>query len=359
MLDTERYTQNLQIIASFKSNKATPDLLRKYTGWGGLRKAIYTPEVYQELKKSLTSEEITSLKQTLTSAYYTPASLVQFIYDWLHIYGFTGGNILEPAIGHGVFIEHIPESMRNNSTITGIEIDQVSSQIVNRLYPDVTLYSQGFETWQPDQKFDLVIGNPPYGSQKLVDAEHSDLKEFCIHHYFVAKGMRLLKDGGVLAMVLPSYFMDNVKEHTRHIIDQEGGSLLAAYRLPDDLFQDAKVTIDLVFLKKGSTGKKWLCTRDIKISGMTKPLNEYFHHHSQNILGNLEIIDMYERKGLTCRKRGNPFQLLQNILKTLKQTRLLKRMQELAELEQKEKEIQAARLDLMQHFREMSALAKG
>jgi type I restriction-modification system DNA methylase subunit len=70
--------------------------------------------------------------------------------------------------------------------------------------------------------------------------------------------MHLLKPEGVLAMVLPSYFMDNTQDHVRNIIHQEGGSLVAAYRLPEDLFRDAKVTIDIVFLKKGKTDKTWL-----------------------------------------------------------------------------------------------------
>lgn len=356
MLNKERSTQNLAILASFKNNKAAPDLLKQYTGWGGLRKAVYTPEVYKELKKSLTSEEITSLKQTLNSAYYTPASLVQFMYDWLHIYGFTGGNILEPAIGHGVFIEHMPENMRNNSRITAVEIDQISSQIVKTLYPDIALHNQGFETWHPEQRFDAILGNPPYGSQMLTDEQHEDLKGFCIHHYFVAKCMRLLKSEGILAMVLPSYFMDNVKEHTRHIINREGGNLLAAYRLPDDLFSDAKVTIDLVFLKKGETDKKWLHTRDIIIGGKSKAMNEYYHTHPHHILGNLEIVPMYDRTGLTCKRRGNPFHLLRHILGILKQERLAKLFQEISEMGQKEKELQAYRLDLIQRICDFSSL---
>ena len=267
MLNTQRYHQNLAILSSFKNKGADPELLKQYTGWGGLRKAVYTPEVYKELKKSLTPQEITSLKQTLSSAYYTPVELVKFIYGLLEVRGFTGGDILEPAIGHGVFMEHMPPSIRQNSRITAVEIDAVSSQIVQKLYPDVTLYTQGFETWHTEQRFDAIIGNPPYGSQMLFDEQHSDLKVFCIHHFFVAKCMRLLKPDGILAMVLPSYFMDNVKDHTRHIIDREGGSLITAYRLPEDLFQDAKVTIDLVFLKKGKTDHKWLRTRDIHNRG--------------------------------------------------------------------------------------------
>ena len=62
--------------------------------------------------------------------------------------------------------------------------------------------------------------------------------------------MRLLKPGGLLAMVLPSYFLDNQSKHVRKIIADEGGNLLAAYRLPDDMFDDAKVTVDVVFLVK-------------------------------------------------------------------------------------------------------------
>ena len=357
MLNTERYHQNLAILASFKNKGADPELLKQYTGWGGLRKAIYTPEVYKELKKSLTPQEITSLKQTLSSAYYTPVELVKFIYGFLEVRGFTGGDILEPAIGHGVFMEHMPQSIRQNSRITAVEIDAVSSQIVQKLYPYVTLHTQGFETWHTEQRFDAIIGNPPYGSQMLFDEQHSDLKGFCIHHFFVAKCMRLLKPDGILAMVLPSYFMDNVKDHTRHIIDREGGSLITAYRLPEDLFQDAKVTIDLVFLKKGKANKNWLRTRDVSIGSKSKPLNEYYHAHSHHILGNLEIVPMYERTGLTCKRRGDPFQLLSYTLNILKQARLAKLAQEMIDLKRQEQQCRSAGTDVMRRLHTLCALS--
>lgn len=347
MLNTERYTQNLHILASFKNNKAAPDLLKQYTGWGGLREAIYTPEIYRELKKSLTSEEITSLKQTLSSAYYTPVDLVNFIYGFLELQGFQGGDILEPAVGHGVFIEHMPETIRKNSHITTVEIDQVSSRIVKTLYPDVALYTQGFETFHPEKKFDAIIGNPPYGAQKLMDERHPDLKNFCIHHYFVAKCMRFLKPGGILAMVLPSYFMDNVQDHTRHIIAREGGNLLAAYRLPDDLFSDAKVTIDLVFLKKEHTSGIWLRTKDITIGTQRKPLNVYYHMKPHHILGTLDIVPMYERTGLTCKRRGEPFSLLRQALQTLKREQAPLFLERLIRIEQKVLELSKEKINLM------------
>ncbi|GAO98034.1 modification methylase TaqI [Caedimonas varicaedens] len=348
MFNLERSTQNLQVLASFKNKTATPELLKNYTGWGGLRKAVYTPHIYKELKKSLSDGEIKSLKQTLKNAYYTPAELVKFIYDLLQLEGFTGGNILEPSVGHGVFMEYMPQRIRRNSTITALDIDQVSSQMVKTLYPDVKIYPQGFETFHPEEQYDLVIGNPPYGRDILTDVQHPDLQEVCIHHYFVAKSMRLLKEGGILAMVLPSYFLDNVKGHVRTLIDREGGSLLAAYRLPDDLFQDAKVTIDLVFLTKGKTSHPWVETQKVTIGTESKPLNVYYHTHPHHILGQLEIVPLYDRTGLTCKRRGDPLALLGQRMQDLKNQHLARLARDIACTERQQQELDRVKETLLQ-----------
>ncbi|MBN9344388.1 MAG: hypothetical protein BGO76_08505 [Caedibacter sp. 38-128] len=358
MLTEQRIFHNLEVISAFKNKTALADVLKNYTGWGGLRDEVYVPSVYQELKKSLSVEEITSLKQTLKSAYYTPAFLVQFIYDWLSIYGFKGGAILEPAVGHGAFIENMPKSIREQSTITTIEKDRLTSDIVQTLYPDLNHYTMGFEEYYTQDSFDLIVGNPPYGSQIVEDKHHADLQHHCIHHYFVAKCMRLLKEGGILAMVLPSFFLDNIRDHVRYIIHREGGSLLAAYRLPDDIFSGAKITIDIVFLTKGRAKNKWLKTRDITIGSMTKPINEYFHYNSHHLLGNLEIISIYERKGLVCKRRGDIHQLFAQALKDKVQTRLSKLSSSLLGIEQAMEELKAKKQQLLSSYEVMLGLAR-
>lgn len=309
-----RYLNNIEVLKSLKTNPQA-ELLKRYSGWGGLRKEIYTPVIYKQLLKVLTREEIASLKQTLTSAYYTPAEIVIFMYQWLMERGFIGGEILEPAIGNGVFVEHMPKEIKQNSIITAVELDQVTSKITKSLYPEVKLNTCGFEEYNTFEKYDLIIGNPPYGANKVVDQSHPDLKDYCIHHYFVAKSMRLLKQGGILAMVLPSYFLDNTTNHARNIIKKDGGNLIDAYRLPDDLFQGAKVTIDIIFLIKGSTGKKWLYTRKAKIKDHFMPINEFYLQYPDKVLGNLDVVDMYERKGLTCtRNTDKVFEFLHSKL---------------------------------------------
>lgn len=313
--DTARYLNNIEVLKNLKHNPQ-PELLKSYTGWGGLREAIYTPTIYKQLLQVLTREEIVSLKQTLTSAYYTPAEIVTFMYQWLMEHSFIGGSILEPAIGNGVFIEHMPQLIKQNSTVTAVELDQVTSKSTQNLYPEIKLNTCGFEEYNPTEQYDLIIGNPPYGANRVIDQSHLDLKDYCIHHYFVAKSMRLLKKDGILAMVLPSYFLDNRVKHTRDIIKKEGGNLIDAYRLPDNLFQGAKITIDIVFLKKGNTGNNWLYTRKTKVKNHLMPINEFYIQHPKKILGDLDVVDMYERKGLTCSRNTNKvFELLHSKLK--------------------------------------------
>lgn len=343
----KRELENLKIISQFKQGMASNEMLKGYSGWGGLKDAIYTPSIYKELKKIMTMDEINSLKKTLGNAYYTPVEIVQFMYNWLVAYGFKGGNILEPSAGLGVFLEHMPASIQKNSFIKAIELDSITSQMVEQAHTHVSVSNIGFEQYQPKMKFDLIIGNPPYGSDKVTDSGHPDLKDHRIHHYFAAKSMRLLKEGGILAMVLPSFFMDNYSEHVRDIIQNEGGGLLAAYRLPEDLFTDAKITVDVIFLTKGQSDQKWVNTKPIMIDGIRKPLNEYFHQNPAHILGNLKMVDMYDRKGLTCKQNGNTFEAMTEIVNQMKYAKFCKLSDDYNRLTQKIKAMEAIQMQLL------------
>ena len=101
----ERVEKNLKALKLLQENDVNISdsekkrILNDYSGWGGLRSAIYTPSVYKQLKCYLSDDEISQIKKTTRSAYYTPELLVQFIWSVLDITGFTGGGILEPAAG--------------------------------------------------------------------------------------------------------------------------------------------------------------------------------------------------------------------------------------------------------------------
>ncbi len=151
-----------------------------------------------------------TLRQSCKSAYYTPKEIINFMYRYLvEVCNFKGGEILEPACGHGAFFEYIPDNIRSTSNITGIEMDILTSKLVATAYQDVNILNQKLQDVDfTDKKYDLIIGNPPYSSEVITDILMPDISGFTVHHYFIAKCIRLLKDHGLLAFVMPSFFMD-------------------------------------------------------------------------------------------------------------------------------------------------------
>jgi hypothetical protein len=72
-----RVEQNIEVLKTLaKKENVTPETLKNYSGWGGLRDAVYNPDIYKELKSHLSEDEIDSIKRTLSSAYYTPCILI-------------------------------------------------------------------------------------------------------------------------------------------------------------------------------------------------------------------------------------------------------------------------------------------
>jgi len=313
-----RTDQNLQVINAIAQKNFNPALLEKYSGFGGIGMELSEYDYYKKLSSIIPKDEIAKIKETTKTAYYTPELLVRFIYKALENLGFRGGNIVEPASGNGAFIKHMPKAMRESSKILAIEPEPIAHTIIKSLYPDVKTLNKKFEDVELQaNSFDLVIGNPPYGSCTIEDKSNPDLSKHAIHHYFSSRGVRLLKQNGILAFVINAYFMDNIFDHVRDIITKEGGSLLAAYRLPDNVFQNAKVTTDIIFITKNKLPTKWQKTKPIAIGNQTKQINEYYINNPQNILGKLNIIPIYERTGLVCEEEGNLIQKLKSKLEEL------------------------------------------
>ena len=104
-------------------------------------------------------------------------------------------------------------------------------------------------------------------------------------------------------MVLPQYCLDNLRDHPRTIMAKQG-SLVAAYRLPDCMFDNAKVTVDIVLYVKNTTlpgvQNRFESLKKITLNQSTLPINEYFLDHPTHVLGNLNTCNLYnERIGLT------------------------------------------------------------
>jgi type I restriction-modification system DNA methylase subunit len=178
-IQNDRIEKNLKVLKLLSNNdpaiseEQKRGILNTYSGWGGLRAAIFTPSVYRQLKRYLTDYEISSVKKTVNSAYYTPDLLVKFIWAALMRMGFNGlradgsgksCNILEPSAGSGIFFNHMPQIIARNANIDAIELDNTSCKLFSRLHQNINIINTGFENFCcSDNRYDLIIGNPPYG----------------------------------------------------------------------------------------------------------------------------------------------------------------------------------------------------
>ena len=214
--------------------------------------------------------------------YYTDGKIVDAVSMLITPYfnNSTAIRVLEPSVGVGNFIsavDNIP-----TSEIVTFEINPTTARIAKILYPGIDVNLRSFETEFIDdagnkkplpQKYNLIIGNPPYGSHRgLYKGLGEESKIARYEDYFVKRSLDVLNEGGVLAMVLPSSWIDR---HTRY----GGYTIEAAYRLPSGAFEATQVGTDIVILRKDS-------------SIPTVEHIPYFYQHPGRILGEVK-----QRKG--------------------------------------------------------------
>ena len=139
--------------------------------------------------------------------------------------------MLEPAMGVGHFFGLMPESFDGGHR-TGVELDSITARIARKLYPDATIFAQGFEeTPLPDNYFDAIVGNVPFGDYAVHDPAMKHQLTRAIHDYFFAKSLEKLRPGGVMALITSRYTMDKQADAIRrHLAEQ--ADLLGAIRLP-------------------------------------------------------------------------------------------------------------------------------
>ncbi len=185
-----------------------------------------------------------------------------------------------------------------------------------------------------------------------------------IHHYFLAKGISLLKEGGILAMVVPQYCLDNRTQHARWLARDMHARLHAAYRFPDNCFQDAKVTVDVVFFQKMANRPEksdWCQLDEYPIGKNVYSLNRYFSDRPDHIFGELVEAPMFGRTGLTCRCPNEKIiKMMEAAVKGMPPLQEGKNSQDVAahilKIEQQIEQLQQTRQSLLTIQQKMAAL---
>lgn len=299
--------------------------LRKFSGWGGLGKAFsegtyYAPNnIAKKLRELLGERAYQEAVMSANSAYYTPAYVVDTLWDIAEKMGFEGGNILEGSAGIGNILGQMPTHISERSDIHAIEIDGTSGSILSLLYPDANVEIQGFEQTHIDNgTVDLAITNVPFVTGLRVNDTTGDKdlsKKFHnIHDFCIAKNVRKLREGGLGIFITSNGTLDNSKKLRDWIVSEGGADFVGAFRMHNKTFGGTGVTSDIIVIRKRVNGQKSANAIDVstvtgermaeydtgetrKVKGKETPVikqlsmdyNRYFVEHPENMAGEMHF----------------------------------------------------------------------
>tara|TARA_R110000796_G_scaffold237998_4_gene358228 strand:+ start:622 stop:1968 length:1347 start_codon:yes stop_codon:yes gene_type:complete len=129
--------------------------------------------------------------------YFTQDREIKFMIDLIEN---TGGSILEPSAGNGAFLRHL------SGNVTSVELDK------NVARPESIVMD--FFEYSENNKFDVIIGNPPYVANSLILGDTKQLlkkyetwsEKTNLFVLFMEKCLNHLGDGGELIFIVPSVF---------------------------------------------------------------------------------------------------------------------------------------------------------
>ena len=224
------------------------------------------------------------------NAFYTPDNLSEKVWSLVDAYAPDAKSVLEPSAGVGRFAENRPDN-----EFTMHELDETSARINKILHPGANVIQGAFQKQFLDDgerflkigykqpKYDVVIGNPPYGKYNDKYKGLGEGREFDRYEeYFIARGLDALKDEkSVLAFVVPSGFLNTASDKQKEIIASKG-EILDAYRLPEGTFETTEVGTDILIMRKKESfdGKN--------ISGEFLSNGEWFKTHPEKVLGEIK-----------------------------------------------------------------------
>lgn len=241
----------------------------------------------------------------ILNEFYTPNNLVEKVWEIVDAYAPDAKTVLEPSAGVGKFANNRP-----NNEFTMHEFDETSARINKILHPEANIIQGAYQKQFFDDgerfrrtdfvqpKYDVVIGNPPYGAYNDKYRGLGEGKEFDRYEeYFISKGLDALKDeNSIMAFVVPSGFLNTASDKQKEIIASKG-RLIDAYRLPVGTFPTTEVGTDIIIMQNWDKidrinanrlgGDKNIESRkEVNLESLSN--GEWFKNHPENILGEVK-----------------------------------------------------------------------
>jgi len=213
---------------------------------------------FSYFSKNIT-QQFTQNEKKSDGIFFTPPNIITNIIERIKLIpDFLVRSILEPSCGSGEFFHYLNNNFENID-ITGIEKNtRIYEQIQHKFIENnnISIFHRDFLQWDliNENKFDLIIGNPPYFvvSKSEVDESFYDLIDGRpnIFVLFLIHALQKLQDNGVLAFVLPLNFINCIyySKIRKHIY--ENFAIIDILECNDDNFMDTKQDTIVFILQK-------------------------------------------------------------------------------------------------------------
>lgn len=314
----------LETLERLRQNPHTPpstadlEALRGWSGWGPLAPALEHSrsgtwaQIGERISYLLPPEHYDHGVQATYNAFYTPPEIASACWNILTGLGFTGGSVLEPGCGAGVFMASTPPGV--TAAWTGVERDPTSAAIAGLLHPAATIHASRLEeTALASRSVDAVLGNVPFGDTKIFDPTAPAAITANLHNYFIWRSAQALRPGGVAVLLTSRYTLDaagDTAQLARSAIAWDA-DLLGAIRMPNGALGSSgtDALADILVLRRRRPddppmpqSDQWLATA-ASVGG--QQVNAYLLANPALVLGELAE-DNAPRYGRTLRVDPRP-----------------------------------------------------
>jgi hypothetical protein len=307
------------------------EALKKYAGFGGIKAVLYPNSTKEEwikqnateddlrlyptmmrlhelLQKHLDEKEykqvVDSIKNSVLTAFYTPAIVPQTLYTVLKEQSIEPKSIYEPSSGAGIFITEAGNHFNQLLNITAVEKDILSGRVLTALCSSipvpVSVQIKAFENTSSDDngKYDLIVSNIPFGNFSVYDPNYqSEALSGKIHNYFFAKGLDKIKDGGILAYITTDAFLNTPSNQSAREYLFNEADFISVNVMPDNLMKDTGNTESpnhLLIVQKNTNKQELSNDERLLINTIEQEnefgkysINQFIHQHPEIIIGDL------------------------------------------------------------------------
>ena len=304
--------------------------LQRYSGFGGIKAILYpygtkdewiqqgatkedlrlykgVQELHELLKEKFNEADykavIASMKNSVLTAFYTPAIVPQTLYKILAEKNIRVTNLYEPSSGAGVFISEALPVFKELKLVTAVEKDLLTGKVLQAICKALPVaavtHLSGLEATPSTEngKHDLVVSNIPFGNFRVHDHQFPDPAiSGKIHNYFFAKGLDKLSDGGILAYITTDAFLNSPSNREAREYLFANADFISLSVMPDNLMKETGNTEapnHLLIVQKNESKNELSGDEQLLLETIEQEnefgnyhWNEYIVQHPEIICGN-------------------------------------------------------------------------